>query len=165
MFRGRLHALATGHTLVTEGEWRATSFADLTRVTLEPYLADARIQLDVEDVALTPELALTLTLACHELATNACKFGALSVPGGRVALTARVRRGAGGDELQVTWCEQGGPAVRVPEQTGFGTNLLVRALEYQHDGHAELDWREEGLVCRLGVPLKSAGVAGSITTT
>jgi PAS domain S-box-containing protein len=156
VFRGRLRALATGHTLVTDGKWRAASFADLTRATLEPYLTDARIQLDIEDVALMPELALTLTLACHELATNACKFGALSVPGGRVALTARALRGAGGDDLQVTWREQGGPAVRKPEQPGFGTSLLVKAIEYQHDGRAELDWHEEGLVCRVNVPLAKA---------
>jgi PAS domain S-box-containing protein len=156
VFQGRLRALATGHTLVTEAKWGAAAFTDLTRVALQPYLADGRLHLDIEDVTLVPELALTLTLVFHELATNSCKFGALSVPGGRVALTARVMQGAGGHELQVTWCEQGGPAVEPPEETGFGTTLLVRALEYQHDGHAELDWREEGLVYRVAVPLGKA---------
>ncbi|HET6522195.1 MAG TPA: PAS domain-containing protein [Geminicoccaceae bacterium] len=157
-FRGRLRALATGHTLLTEGGWRAAGFADLARATLEAYLAetDGRVRLEVEDVALRPPVALTLALALHELATNACKYGALSVPGGRVALTARVERGGGGDELRVTWRERGGPPVRPPTHTGFGTSLLVEAIEYQHDGRAELDWREEGLVYRLGVRLAEA---------
>jgi PAS domain S-box-containing protein len=156
IFRGRLRALATGHTLVTEAKWGAASFVDLTRVALEPYLGDGRLHLDIEDVILMPELALTLTLAFHELATNSCKFGALSATAGRVTLTARRVSGESGDELQVTWCEQGGPSVEPPEQPGFGTKLLVRALEYQHDGQAELDWREEGLVYRVTVPLAKA---------
>lgn len=153
IFRGRLRALATGHTLVSEAKWGAASFIDLTRVALEPYLGDGRLHLDIEDVTLMPELALTLTLAFHELATNSCKFGALSASAGQVTLTARRVQGEGGDDLEVTWCEQGGPAVQPPEQPGFGTKLLVRALEYQHDGRAELDWREEGLLYSVTVPL------------
>ena len=100
-------------------------------------------------------MAQTFALVLHELATNAEKHGALSTPVGRVTLTARVEQGAGGgDELRVVWAEAGGPPVHRPERTGFGTTLLARAIEYQHGGRVELDWREGGLVCDLRLPLE-----------
>ena len=124
------------------------------QAALEPYLVDGgRIHLQVEDLPIRSDLALTLTLALHELATNAAKYGALSRASGQVRLTARVEPGESGQEFSLVWDETGGPPVQPPEYTGFGTTLLGKAMEYQHQGRAELIWRKSGLLCRLRLPV------------
>ena len=161
-FRGRLGALAAAHSLLTQGDWQGVGLAALARAALAPYLGgdDGRFRLALEDVALKPAVALTLASVLHELVTNAAKYGALSASAGRVTLTASGERAPGGGELRVTWEEAGGPAVRRPEKTGFGTAMIAQAIGYQHDGMVELDWRPEGLVCRLALPLAEATGAG-----
>jgi PAS domain S-box-containing protein len=153
-FRGRLQALSAAHNALLAGDWKWASLVPLVRTALEPYLAEGdRIRLDIRDLRLEPEAALTLALGLHELATNAAKYGALSTPGGQIALSARVHAAEGGAELCIVWQESGGPAVAPPAVAGFGTTMLSQAIEYQHGGRAELDWRKEGLVCRLALPL------------
>jgi PAS domain S-box-containing protein len=153
-FRGRLRALSGAHNALLAGDWKGASLASLVQTALEPYLGDSdRIRLDIRDLQLEPEAALTLALGFHELATNAAKYGALSSPTGRISLTAHVQSAENGEELRIVWQENGGPAVEPPAVAGFGTTMLKRALEYQHEGRAELDWRKEGLVCRLTLPL------------
>jgi two-component sensor histidine kinase len=128
---------------------------------LEPYVVDdSRIHLSVEDLPVRSDLTLTLTLALHELATNAAKYGALSSATGRVNLTARVEPGEGGREFALIWEEEGGPPVQPPTYVGFGTTMLDKALQYQHRGRTELIWREAGLLCRLRLPLSEV-TAGS----
>ena len=105
---------------------------------------------------LNPDFALTLALGLNELATNAVKYGALASPTGRVTVTARIEAGESGDGFRMVWQEAGGPAVDAPAVAGFGTTLLSQAIEYQHEGKVELDWRTEGLVCRLILPLARA---------
>jgi two-component sensor histidine kinase len=100
--------------------------------------------------------ALTLALGLNELATNAAKYGALANPSGHITLTARVEPGENGDEFRLVWQEDGGPAVATPAVTGFGTSMLSQAIEYQHEGSVKLDWRKEGLICRMTVPLAKA---------
>jgi two-component sensor histidine kinase len=104
-------------------------------------------------------MALTLTLALHELATNAAKYGALSSATGRVRLTARVEAGETGAEFVLVWQEDGGPPVQPPTTAGFGTTMLGKALEYQHQAQTELIWREAGLRCRLRLPLSEMTIA------
>jgi PAS domain S-box-containing protein len=152
--RGRLQALSSAQGALVASNWRTASLATLVQGALQPYLGDdGRIHLDVEDLAIGPELAFTLTLALHELATNAVKYGALSEAAGRVTLTASPEAGATGEELCLVWQEDDGPPVRPPETTGFGTAMLSRAMQYQHQGRTELIWRESGLLCRLHLPL------------
>ena len=135
-------------------DWHGASLAALTHAALEPYLVDGgRIQLDIEDLPIRSEIALTLTLALHELATNAAKYGALSAATGRVKVSARVEGGEAGPEFHLDWQEDGGPPVQPPTTAGFGTAMLVKAVQYQHQGRTELIWREAGLLCRLRVPL------------
>jgi two-component sensor histidine kinase len=109
--------------------------------------------LDVEDLPIRSDFALTLTLALHELATNAAKYGALSSATGRVRLTARVERAEDRQEFSLVWDEEGGPPVQPPEHTGFGMTLICDAVEHQQHGRAELVWRDVGLLCRLSLPL------------
>jgi PAS domain S-box-containing protein len=161
-FRGRLQALNAAHHALIVEHWNWASLASLVRTALEPYLDEGeRIRLDVEDLRLNPDFALTLALGLNELATNAVKYGALASPIGRVTLTARVEVAEGGDEFRLVWQEERGPAVDPPAVAGFGTSMLSHAIEYQHDGKVELDWRTEGLVCRLTVPIAKAASASA----
>jgi two-component sensor histidine kinase len=156
-FRGRLQALNAAHNALIAGNWNWASLASPVHTALEPYLGDGdRLRLDVRDLRLNPDFALTLALGLNELATNAAKYGALASPTGRLTLTARVEADESGDEFRLVWQEDGGPAVEPPAVAGFGTSMLSQAVEYQHEGKVELDWRKEGLVCQLTVPLQRA---------
>jgi PAS domain S-box-containing protein len=160
VFRGRLQALAAAHNALITGDWTWASLPTLVQTALEPYIGDDdRIRLDIQDLRITPDLALTLALGLHELATNAAKYGALSSPTGRIALTARSEQGGSGEELRLVWQEDGGPAVARPAVPGFGTSMLSQAMQYQHKGTVELDWRKEGLICRLSLPLTKSSPA------
>jgi PAS domain S-box-containing protein len=156
-FRGRLRALSAAHDALIAGDWNWASLPSLVRTALEPYFGEAdRIRLDDQDLRLDPTLALTLALGLHELATNAAKYGALCSPSGRIALIAHIHSGEDSEELRMVWQEFGGPVVNQPAVTGFGITMLSQAIECQHKGRVELDWRKEGLICRLALPLKNA---------
>jgi PAS domain S-box-containing protein len=156
-FRGRLQALNAAHSVLIAEHWNWASLSSLVRTTLEPYLGEGdRIRLDVQELRLNPDFALTLALGLNELATNAVKYGALASPTGRITLTGRVEAAESGGMFQLVWQEDGGPPVDVPTVAGFGTRLLSEAIEYQHEGKVELDWRKEGLVCRLTLPIVRA---------
>jgi two-component sensor histidine kinase len=92
-------------------------------------------------------------LALHELATNAAKHGALSAPPGRVLIEARPVENNGRGVLRLVWREQGGPPVVAPARQGFGMRLLGQVLAQQHGGSVSMDWRPEGLICRIELPL------------
>ena len=93
--------------------------------------------------------ALSLTLVIHELATNAAKYGALSVPGGSLTVDWVVQ----GSVLRLTWTERGGPEVQQPDRRGFGSRLIDRSLQ-SHGGHATLTFRPSGLEAELTLPLQ-----------
>jgi PAS domain S-box-containing protein len=158
-FRGRIRALNAALTALTAPDWQGASLAALVHAALEPYLVDAgRIDIDVQDLPVRSEFALTLTLALHELATNASKHGALSGATGRVRLRARIEPAATGEEFLLVWQEEGGPPVQPPTTAGFGTAMLGKVLEYQHHGQTELIWRAPGLLCRFRLPLSEVTV-------
>jgi len=90
-------------------------------------------------------------MALHELATNAAKYGALSVSGGRVSLAWRLARE--GEGIDLRWRECGGPPVSPPSRRGFGTRLLTHGLAVELGSPAELDYRTDGLVCTLHAPI------------
>jgi two-component sensor histidine kinase len=151
-FEGRLRALATAHELLTESGWRPASLLALTKAALAPHqeFDGERLRLAVEDdLPLKPAVAQDLVLVLHELATNAAKHGALSVPDGRVVLQGQAADG----ELVLVWHEAGGPPTSPPAASGFGTTLLRQAVVHQYGGRAAFDWRAEGLVCTLRLPV------------
>ena len=155
-FQGRIRALSAAHSALIAGQGNWASLARLVQTTLGPYLGEAdRIRLDVQDLRLSPAIAQTLAIGLHELATNAAKYGALSSPAGRITLTGRVEAREDGDELHLIWQEDGGPEVEPPRAAGFGTRMLTQAMQYQHMGRAELDWRKEGLICRIVLLLEA----------
>jgi two-component sensor histidine kinase len=100
-------------------------------------------------IRLRPEASVSFLMTCHELATNAAKYGALSVPDGQVDVSWTVQD----DQLTFDWCESGGPAVAPPTRRGFGTDLITRGFARDVDGEASLDLAADGARYRLVAPL------------
>jgi PAS domain S-box-containing protein len=147
---GRIAALSRAHTLLAQGRWQGADLARLVDEELAPFRdADPeRITVTGPDVSLEPRTAQTLALALHELATNAAKYGALSVLSGRVAVAWELQA----EGLLLRWTESGGPLVQPPRSPGFGIRVIGISVERQLDGKAGFHWRPEGLHCTLCVP-------------
>ena len=155
----RLDALATLHDLLTREAWRGTGLADVVYATLAPYDDNVEhAQVRGPELRLVPNAALVLSMALHELATNAAKYGALSVPDGRVEVTWRLDRpaeGAGSAMLDLLWRECGGPPVAPSPRRGFGSRLIEASVTYQLGGTVRLAFKPEGVECRFQVPLSN----------
>ncbi len=149
---GRISALARVHTILSLSNWEGAEIARLVEAEIAPYSSGDQIELDGAELQLQPATAQTLALALHELVTNSAKYGALSTMSGRLKIRWEVR----GDALQLVWEERGGPPVEKPISRGFGTRSVIASIETQLGGTAEFDWRAEGLVCCLTVPLARA---------
>jgi PAS domain S-box-containing protein len=146
---GRISALARVHTILSLSSWQGAEIGKLVDEELAPYATGDQISFRGTDIQLQPATAQTLALALHELVTNSAKYGALSTLSGRLSL----QWGIDGDLLQMVWEEKDGPAVEKPASRGFGTRSVIASIESQLGGQAEFDWRSEGLICRLSVPL------------
>jgi len=118
---------------------------------LRPHSAPDRERFAVEgpQLRLGPQCAVALSMAMHELATNAIKYGALSVPTGHVEVRWRADDG----RFALTWRERGGPAVAVPERRGFGSRMIERALAMQLSGTVTIDYQPAGVLCTIDAPL------------
>ena len=146
---GRINALARVHTILSLSSWQGAEISKLIDEELAPYSRGGQIQLVGSEVQLQPATAQTLALALHELVTNSAKYGALSVLSGQLSIRWEVED----DMLALNWEETGGPLVQTPISRGFGTRSLMASVESQLGGQALFDWRAEGLICRLLVPL------------
>ncbi|MGC1622218.1 MAG: response regulator [Pseudolabrys sp.] len=147
---GRIGALSNAHRLLAGSRWEG---ADLTRLVEEefaPYRASGneRVKSRGPNVLLPPATAQTIALALHELATNAAKYGALSVDPGYVELTWQTEPG----KLELVWTESGGPQIGPPDRRGYGSRAIVAGIERQLGGLVNFDWRASGLRCTLCVP-------------
>jgi two-component sensor histidine kinase/two-component SAPR family response regulator len=147
---GRISALSRAHALLSHTRWEGASLGQLVEEELAPYLTKdaARISARGPAVMLQPVAAQTLALAIHELATNAAKYGALSVDSGRVRISWELKP----EKLELSWEEIGGPAVQSPSYRGFGIHLISASIEGQLRGTAKFEWRSSGLSCMLCVP-------------
>jgi two-component sensor histidine kinase len=152
---GRINALARVHTVLSLSSWQGAEIRKLIDEELAPYSTGEQIDLSGPEVQLEPATAQTVALALHELVTNSAKYGALSALSGRLSVNWEDQAGL----LKVIWGETGGPPVEKPVSRGFGTRSVIASIESQLGGHAEFDWRPEGLVCRLSVPLPHRQVA------
>jgi two-component system, chemotaxis family, sensor kinase Cph1 len=146
----RLHAMAGAHSLLTKNRWEGVDLKKLVAAQTAPF--GERIEVRGAALILKPKAALSVSLALHELITNAAKYGALSAAGGRVLISWSTQDRKGERWLVFRWAEQGGPKVAPPTRTGFGRILLERSLAYDVDGEADLDFRPEGLVCTAHIP-------------
>jgi PAS domain S-box-containing protein len=161
-FTGRLQALAKAHTLLTRSKMQG---ADVMELVSEQVLIgapnDDRISYSGPLLMLDAQAAMHLALVLHELATNARKHGALSVPTGRLAVTWQVRTN-GGCSLLLSWKESNGPKVSAPSAHGFGRTLIEQTMR-AHGGEASVDYRTDGLTCEIKLPLPET-VRSSIDT-
>jgi two-component sensor histidine kinase len=160
-FDGRLMALARSHDLLAHGGWEGAMLTEAVERTLAPHAgSDAgRIVLSGPPVRLAANTVVTLNLALHELATNAAKYGALSVPAGRVEVIWRLERKQRRDGpavVEIVWRERDGPAVRPPERRGFGSQMLERGLAREAGGEVQLDFAPESVACRIRLPLETS---------
>jgi PAS domain S-box-containing protein len=149
---GRIQALARAHSLLSESRWRGAKVADLIQGELGPYRTPnfERIRISGKSLSLHPSAVQALALAFHELATNAAKYGALSVPSGSVQVTWESHD----DELELRWVERGGPPSEAKAKGGFGIRIIKAGVETQLSGTVEFDWRHDGLQCAIRVPCR-----------
>ncbi|MGF6227858.1 two-component system CheB/CheR fusion protein [Inquilinus ginsengisoli] len=143
-FVGRLQAMATSYSLLSEESWTETSIKTLAREQLAPF-GKRRVKLDGPEIRLKPKCALSLGMVLHELATNAGKYGALSMPEGEVSVTWSQKK----NDIKVVWKETGGPAPTAPAKPGFGLKLVERETQHALGGKSELRFAPEGLVVTL----------------
>jgi two-component sensor histidine kinase len=151
---GRLQALATAHEL-PGGDQESADLRTLVEREVRPFAQPGRIQLDGEPLPIPAQMAVTLGMVVHELATNAAKHGALSAEEGRVEIAWQVREGHS-PSLWLDWVESGGPPVRRPESKGFGMTLLERSVGFELGGTIELDFAPAGVRAQLSLPLEAS---------
>lgn len=149
---GRVSALARTHTLLAKNRWSSVDLRQILEGELAPYQAQrrTRVHIDGPSVALLADAVQPLGMIIHELATNAAKHGALSNPNGRLELTWTIE--PDGKSMELRWAESGGPPVRTPGRSGFGSTLIERTAKHQLSGVIQYDWRPEGMSCTIRMP-------------
>ncbi len=150
---GRIRALSATHDLLTQSDWGSTPVGAVIEAELLPYATsgDHTLIIEGEAVNLAPNEALSLGLAVHELATNAAKYGALSVPDGNLRVTWEL---ASPELVRIEWLERGGPPVKQDRGRGFGTDLIQRIVAHELSNPVELSFEPEGVRCVLCVPIR-----------
>ena len=142
----RIGSLARAHDLLTARNWSGADLQDVVARAVEPFAA-SQIQISGASLDVAPRLALALSMALHELATNATKYGALSTAAGRVELEWAMAR----DVLTMRWRESGGPPVPQPQRRGFGSRLLKDGFAGDPGGGTQLDFAPGGVRCEISV--------------
>jgi len=152
-FTGRIQALASAHTLLTRTTWTGAELGTLIRAQLAAGCAEGnRLVCSGPEVILDPQLAVHLGLALHELCINAVKYGALSVPEGRLTVSWALVKSETSTELKLDWIESGGPPVAPPASRGFGTTLIEQGLA--HTGaRVKLGFPATGVTCGIVLPI------------
>ena len=158
-FEARLAALAKAHDVLTQEQWEGASLSKVVADAIAAYSADAqapRFQVAGPNVRIQPRAVLALSMALHELATNAVKYGALSNSTGNVEISWRLVP-SDPQRLQFRWTESGGPPVEAPGRRGFGSRLIEQGLARDLAGAARLAFTRRGVVCTIEAPLEEAG--------
>lgn len=154
-FKGRLHSMAAAQEILTSRDWTNADIEALAKGQLGAYLGNpsSRLTMSGPPVELPIEAAVPVGLVLHELGTNATKYGALSVPGGKVQLSWRIDRTVEPHELEIIWRERDGPPVRQPARRGFGSTLIERGLPR---GTVTRTFDTAGVTCTVRLPLAPA---------
>jgi PAS domain S-box-containing protein len=154
---GRLHSKARAHALLSESRWNSVDLRQLVNEQLASYTKDA-VTTSGADVMLPPAATEAVSMALHELATNAAKYGALSTPGGRVSVSwDREADENGKPRLIIVWQEFGGPPIAAESsRSGFGTKLIRELIPHEIGGTVDWTPAPEGVYCRMVIPLERA---------
>ena len=155
IFDARLFALNRAHDILTRSSWTSASMPTVVDGALAPH-RDERIRTSGPAVELTAKQALSLALALHELATNATKYGALSVPSGTISCEWTYVNSSTGPILNFCWREYGGPTVVPPTRRGFGSRLIQSTLSSDFGDAVTIEFLPEGLVCSFSTCLSGS---------
>jgi PAS domain S-box-containing protein len=161
---GRVNAMSRAHELLAKEHWLGADIGIILKEEMATFDPGNAIEVGGPSVRLSPKAALSFALVAHELGTNASKYGALSSPGGKIAIRWRVDRDGAEPRLVLQWQESGGPKVTPPDERGFGSMLIERSIAYELDGDAKLEYRPEGLVCTISAPLRAIRPFGTEKT-
>ncbi|WP_316164979.1 MULTISPECIES: HWE histidine kinase domain-containing protein [unclassified Bradyrhizobium] len=160
----RLFALSRSHDLLTREKWESAGLLDIAHDALEPFGVSGgradRIVITGENVRFPPKSALALSIAFNELATNAVKYGALSNAVGSIKISWTVETTPAGKRLLLNWNERDGPPVPPPAHKGFGSRVLEHGLALELEGTVQLDYRPNGLICTIDIPLPRGAPGG-----
>lgn len=149
---GRIKALSLAHSLLSQSRWTGADLRRLLEEELAPYKTEPeKIKIEGPNVNLGPASAQTLALTFHEMATNAAKYGALSMSSGSLSVTWEMQK----DDLVVEWIEKGISGLSKTPKQGLGTKIVTQSIGAQLGGRVAIEWREHGLRCVLHVPIKN----------
>jgi len=149
-FGQRLRSMALSHDLLVNEDWKRASLLDLVRLQLAPFASPGLLlKMEGPGVYISPDAAQHIGLALHELATNASKYGAWSVPEGEVSVNWNVLPGR---DLQMSWRERNGPRVEQPSHKGFGSTLTEYVIAQALDAKVAMDYSSGGLAWTIEVP-------------
>lgn len=158
MLIGRLHALDNAQSILVDSRWQAAPIHHVVSEALRPHEVDGRLSIDGPALHLSARQSLALSLALHELATNALKYGALSTPTGEVHIGWSAGAAGTQEPFRLNWQETGGPLVLPPQRKGFGSRLLERALSADFGGRVEMIYDPAGVRVELVAPMARLGV-------
>lgn len=147
-FSARLTAVGGAYDLLAHERWQAADMASVVTSAIAVAGGEERVRASGPAVSLGPEAALSVAMLLHELSTNAMKYGALSVPAGRVTILWTLE----GESVTLHWHEEGGPPVRMPERTGFGSRLMQ--MGFAGNGDTDIDFAPAGLTMRVRATLE-----------
>jgi two-component sensor histidine kinase len=150
----RLQALGRAHDLLMQAQWSSAGLAHIVQGATEPFdsKGTGRFSIQGPDLKITSGAVIALAMTLNELCTNTTKFGALSVPAGRIEIAWSIDEKR--QRLHLTWTEKDGPAVQVPTRRSFGTRLMETHRK-QLNGEVELDYAPAGFIYALDAPLSS----------
>jgi two-component sensor histidine kinase len=154
-FAERLGAMARTQDLLVARQWQGGLISDLVGAQLAPYAADegsSRMEMEGPEVELTPDALHNITLALHELATNAAKYGALSTPDGKVVVSWGLTGTGEARRFHIEWRELNGPPVAPPHSKGFGHVVIEDMVASSLHGEVKLDFAPDGLRWTLDIP-------------
>jgi two-component sensor histidine kinase len=144
-FGSRLSAMAAAHDLLVAENWESVELRDTLLAAIKPFDGEHRFTLDGPPLRISSSAALSLSMALHELCTNAAKYGALSVPGGSVAISWGTESDKGTRRFRLSWTERGGPPVEEPTRRGFGSRLIRATMASEAGAETELSFEGVGV--------------------
>ena len=152
-FAARLVSLSNVHAVLTQRSWDSADLHELVAAAVGPHRSPEKDRFEIQGpiLRLGPMAAVALSMAVHELCTNAIKYGALTANSGRVEIAWTVDQG----QLRWVWRELGGPAVAIPERTGFGSRMIERSLAAQLSANVKIAYEPSGLICTIDAPLNA----------
>ena len=151
---GRIQSMAAAHSLLSKSGWQSAGLNTLVRNQLAPYATGASVTISGTDIALPPAKIQAVARVLHELATNAAKYGALSIPGGQVSVSWDCKPDGKPTKLTLIWREFSGPPVASEIQSSYGIDLIRNLIPHELGGMVDLEFPAEGVSCKIEFPFE-----------